>query len=402
MNSVLYILTVIAIVRTAQAIVQATRFRRLFQMARDEPDGNFTPKVALLAPFKGMDPGLPDQLRSLLSQEYPDYEVIFVLESSDDPAAGLLRSAVEHCSGHRPKRIATVIAGPSTDCGQKVHNLKSALRHVSRDVEIYAFIDSDVLPHSEWLRGLVAPLKDEAVGVSTGYRWFLPVRGGLASGMLTAWNALPLSLLSDPRWIFAWGGSMAIRRMTFDDIDVLGYWSGSISDDYGVTKAVQNAGLKISFVPACLVLSFQDMTWDQLWEFICRQFTITRIYAPGLWRIGLIFSVIYTGAFFVSPLFGAIDWMTAGSGLPLLVGSLFLWGMTTVIGYLRLSTARLRFPGHVPAHRKTALAQILGGPFLAPINLFSLIIAGFSRRIKWRGITYHIRSANEVSILARE
>ena len=42
--------------------------------------------------------------------------------------------------------------------------------------EVLVFVDSDARPEKSWLKKLVAPLADETLGASTGYRWFLPVR----------------------------------------------------------------------------------------------------------------------------------------------------------------------------------------------------------------------------------
>ncbi len=44
------------------------------------------PKVTLIAPCCGLDEGFEENIRAVLSQDYPDYEVIFVTESAADPA----------------------------------------------------------------------------------------------------------------------------------------------------------------------------------------------------------------------------------------------------------------------------------------------------------------------------
>lgn len=399
MRTALYILTAIALLRSIQAVFEGIRFRRLIRRELLAPAWAFAPRVAVLAPCKGVDPDLPDEIRSLLTQDYPDYEVIFVLESPEDPAAAVLRAVTEPPDrDFRARRVITVFAGPCADCGQKVHNLRVALKHASPDIEAYAFVDSDIRLSTDWLRRLIAPLKDEAVGATTGYRWYLPVRGGLASGLLSAWNTLPLMLMGDPRRAFAWGGSMALRRRTFEEARVLDYWSGSVSDDYGVTHAVRDAGLRIQFVPRCLVLSRQDVTWPQLYEFVCRQYTLTRVYAPALYGLGLTFSAIFAAAFFGAPLCAALS----GDGATLLSGSVLLWGLTMFLGHQRLGLARLRFPDEESGHRKAAVAHVLGGPLLTLFNFLTLIRAGLSRRITWRGITYDLRGPHEVVILTRE
>ncbi len=398
LKAALYILTAVALLRSIQAWFEGVRFRRRFRRSLAAPLAAFTPSVAVLAPCKGLDPGLEEGIRSLLTQDYPGYEVVFVLESPEDPALSLLRAAIEAPGlALRPNRIPIVFAGPCADCGQKVHNLRAALRSVSPETEVYAFVDSDVHPPADWLRRLVAPLQDTSVGAATGYRWYVPARGGLASGLLSAWNAIPLMLMGDDRWAFAWGGSMALRRRVFEHTHVLDRWSGAVSDDLGVPRAVRDAGLRIRFVPRCLVLSRQDATWPRLYEFVCRQYTIARVYAPALWGLGLTFSVIYAAAFFGGPLFAAL----IGGGPMLPMGAGLLYALTAFLGHQRLGLARLRFPGEAAAHRKTVPAHVLGAPLVTLLNLVGLVRAGLRRRITWRGVTYDLRGPNEVVIVRR-
>ena len=48
------------------------------------------------------------------------------------------------------------------------------------------------------------------------------------------------------------------------------------------------------------------------------------------------------------------------------------------------------------------VAQILLWPFAQLLYLYNAIIAGFSQRITWRGITYELKSPNEDVIISRE
>src|SRR2546428_10460718 len=50
-----------------------------------------------------------------------------------------------------------------------------------------------------------------------------------------------------------WGGSMAIYRQAFERLDILRAWFGAVSDDYAITNAAHRGGLKIVFIPECLI-----------------------------------------------------------------------------------------------------------------------------------------------------
>ena len=47
-------------------------------------------------------------------------------------------------------------------------------------------------------------------------------------------------------------------------------------------------------------------------------------------------------------------------------------------------------------------AHIFLWPFASLLYLYNCIVAGFSRRIAWRGITYELKSPNEAVIISRE
>jgi hypothetical protein len=51
---------------------------------------------------------------------------------------------------------------------------------------------------------------------------------------------------------------------------------------------------------------------------------------------------------------------------------------------------------------KQLAAHLLLWPFASALYLCNAVVAGFSRRIEWRGITYELKSATEAVIIARE
>ena len=154
-------------------------------------------------------------------------------------------------------------------------------------------------PEENWLKQLVAPLADETLGAASGYRWFLPVNGGIASRLRGVWNASVASAFgSDTTKNFCWGGSTAIRRTTFERLDVGERWRGTVSDDFAITRILKEANLPIHFTPNCLVPSVGDCDFKELFEFTTRQIKITRVYASQLWLPLLLGSALFTIVFF--------------------------------------------------------------------------------------------------------
>ncbi len=215
---------------------------------------------------RGIEHDLEENVQAILAQDYRDYEVIFVTESENDPAHGVLARLLKQRRRLSPPTWM-VVAGEAKNRGQKVHNLLAALDtlgSIDRRVEALVFADSDMRPPRNWLAELVAPLGDRQVGATTGYRWYLPSNEGgdpaqsFASVLLSVWNSSALALLGE-RSGFAWGGSTAILRENFDEIGVKERWQGALSDDYVLTSAVHEHGQRIKFVPECLVASRSEV-----------------------------------------------------------------------------------------------------------------------------------------------
>jgi hypothetical protein len=296
-----------------------------------------------------------------------------------------------------------VVAGQASRRAQKIHNLLAAVAQASPDREVYVFLDSDAVPHRDWLGSLVAPLAEASVGAATGYRWYCAA-GGVANGMRCSWNSASVTLLHDERHNFCWGGSTAIRRETFESLDIPRRWSGALSDDYQVTRAVREAGLRIRFVPRALIPSHDRTRFLPFWRFARRQLIITRICGPEIWRAGLVLCVNFVvGGTAVAALFfaAALGWIGTATTL-----WLALAGWVTVLG-LAAGKALLR---------QLALRRVLGPPdvtwrdFLwdvGGVNLsgllhLALMLASIGcRRFDWRGIVYEMVSPDETRVISR-
>jgi ceramide glucosyltransferase len=352
----------------------------------------YRPYVSVIAPGRGLEPGLSDNLRPLLMQDYPRYEVLFVFDQADDPAVTIIEELVSHGFS----RIArTIIAGPATDSGQKVHNLRVATTKVDPESEVLVFVDTDARPSNTWLKQLVAPLTDETLGASSGYRWFIPEKGGFSSRLRSVWNASIASALGeDATKNFCWGGSTAIRRTTFNQLNVNDRWRGTVSDDFTITHILKQANLPIHFTPNCLVPSVGDCNFRELLEFTTRQIKITRVYAPHLWLPLLLGSALFTIAFFGGLiLIGVHPRSSVAYIFPLLIFT--LGAIKSFIRFRAVSTV-------VQPSRGDLLAHIFLWPIAQLLYLYNAIAAGFSRRIKWRGITYELKSPTEAVIISRE
>ncbi|HUZ47196.1 MAG TPA: glycosyltransferase family 2 protein [Terriglobia bacterium] len=380
------------------------RFLRYARLSRNRTPGDYAPRVAVIIPVKGVDPGFEANILAFLRQDYPQYDLIFVTEGKKDPAFLKLNTLAAPPPEHGsigPKNTVVVVAGTSERRGQKVHNLLEGLKAVDSKAEVLVFADADARPGPSWLRSLVAPLADPQVTVSTGFRWYLPGKT-FVSQLRAAWDSSIATMLGEQASPFAWGGSMAISVQDFKRLQVAEhYWRSTVSDDYSLTRAVRDAGGKIRFEPRCLVFSQEDSTLGEFLRWTNRQMIITRVYAPHLWRLGLAAHVLYSGTLIYgmvmlfSPRWPGLEKLGV---LAFLVGILAL-GIAK--GKIRSIVAREFFP------EESGLLDPYGNRYwqLAPlipwVMLWNLITAGYTRRIEWRGIRYHLRSDHEVEIEGR-
>lgn len=79
--------------------------------------------------------------------------------------------------------------------------------------------------------------------------------------------------------------------------------AGTVSDDLAVTRAMNDAGLPIVFVPQAVVASVEDCSLSELLEFTTRQIKITRVYGTRYWVMAFVgsgvFNIVVAGAMLI-------------------------------------------------------------------------------------------------------
>ena len=371
-----------------QSLLNGFKFAAYVRRETSRALPDFCPFVSVIAPTRGLEPGFAENVRPLFDQNYPRYEVLFVFDDADDRSLQVIREM-----GGR-----SVISGSAKGTGQKVHNLIAAVSEIDPQSEVLVFVDTDARPDTDWLRKLVAPLSDTNLGASSGYRWFIPECGGLATRLRGVWNASIASALGqDTGKNFCWGGSTAIRRSTFERLNVAERWAGTVSDDFTLTRVLKEAKLPIHFTPNCLVPSVGDCDFRELLEFTTRQIKITRVYASQLWLPLMLGSGLFTLVFFG----GIVLALMSGSVVVLVIlALLFLLGAAK--GFIRWRAIRMPLAEHKSKLNRDLWAQVCLWPFASLLYFYNTLVAAFSRRIRWRGITYELKSPTEAVIISRE
>jgi hypothetical protein len=136
-------------------------------------------------------------------------------------------------------------------------------------------------------------------------------------------------------------------------------WTGAVSDDYVLTRAVHDAGLRIAYAPGAIATSVDHIGFADLLRWTARQMIITRVYHPRLWFNGFAAHAIYCAGMVAS----------AASGL--------WWALA-----LQLA------PGMWKAARRGGLIHGLLAPAATWLWMWSLAASAFTRTIEWRGRRY--------------
>jgi ceramide glucosyltransferase len=395
------LLGAVLVIEGILSLLDGRRFLNYARRSLRTAPADFHPPTAVIVPVKGIDPGLETAIDRLFGQDYSDYRLIFAVASEHDPACTYLRERLRRYAPSLnlgPREARLVVAGASLERGEKVNNLIAALGAVSASARVLVFADADARPKMDWLRSLVAPLIDPAVTVSTGFRWYLPGES-FASRLRAAWDASIATTLGDHRSNFAWGGSMAIRAEDFRRLRIAErYWNATVSDDYGVTLAVRDAGGRIRFEPRCLAASVEESTLGEFLRWSNRQIIITRVYAARLWRWGLLNYILFCGTLLLGV---ALILFPASRPVRLLAVAIevlvLLLGISKA--HLRAIVAREAFPEEASALRRHGSCYWQLWPLVPWVMLINFLTAGLTRRIEWRGTRYELISATKLRVL---
>ncbi len=338
----------------------------------------YTPPATVIVTVKGEDEGLRANLEALASLDYPDYELIVAAHSAADIPGGVL-----------PRRARVVLAhSEDPGRGEKVQNLQAAVRVVRQRSQILAFCDSDARVPPGWLRALAAPLAEEAVGASTGFRWFVP-GGGLWALLRGVWDAVSAGTLGPGDNGFLWGGGMALRKEVFYACKIQKFWEYTVTDDYPVVHAIHGAGLTIAYAPGALVPTYGTTTAAGLFAWMRRQMILTRVYCPRLWWPALAAHVVYCAGMAASTAALAAGHTRAGA----LLAAQLLPGMWK--GLRRARLARDSMPQCASWFRRYLWIHAAAVPLATWLWLIALLSSAAGSTFEWRGYRYTLKRRAE-------
>jgi ceramide glucosyltransferase len=264
---------------------------RFFLTADPSLDGSkeFLPPVSNLKPVRGLDPDAYENFASFCRQDYPDYEILFCVGDTSDPALPVLQKLIHDF----PQTKVRIIIGSGREAtNDKVAKLARLVEEAAHEHLVIS--DSDVRVEPKYLRRLVAPLADPKTGAVTCFyvsnedkTWVQQLQDvGMLSdfypGILVAKQldgvkfALGPTISTTRSYLREFGGYASIENKPADDL-----WIGRLIAEHG--REVVLLPYSIMTVPD--YQSFRELFFKRL-----RWITVMRHMRP--WgHVGLIFTL---------------------------------------------------------------------------------------------------------------
>jgi ceramide glucosyltransferase len=383
------------VLHSASGLIKTAKARRLFvahqkwiDKSVDVPNQK---RVALVIAVKGVSENFGRFMDFALGQDYPDYQVIFTVGSEDDPVHAAILDRLEK-SGFANARL--VVAGAAETCGQKVHNLLAAFKILDDEIGIVAFADGDLYGSRKWLSCLALPLNLGQAEFTTGYRWMIPLTPALPNRVISL-LASAIEPLIGPAWrMCLWGGSMAMTREAFDEVDVPRNLAGGINDDVRISDLARKAGKRMKYVRSVAAPSPVDFTWGSLFEFGRRQYFQLRLCHRLLWWMALMVPVFY-----LASLLTCVTRLAMGNLLMFIPISVVI-----LLNLVRTKVRRSYLEDRFKEDEATTLLDAVRNswwldPVINVVHLLIILSSACGKEMAWAGIRYRVTGPQETEIL---
>jgi cellulose synthase/poly-beta-1,6-N-acetylglucosamine synthase-like glycosyltransferase len=386
------------IVGQAALLIAYARF--LYRFRRPPLADDACPRAAVILCVRGLDPFLPACLSGLFQQDYPDYDVWIVVDSTRD-AAWPVVDRLARQAGKGGIHVLPLTERLAT-CSRKLAGILQAVGHIDASHEIVALLDSDTIPHAAWLRELAAPLKDRRVGVSSGNRWYMPSAPTAGALVRYLWNAAAVVQMY---WYkIGWGGSLAIRAAFLRQSDLRQRLANGFSDDTTICRCAQAYGYRIAFAPSLVMVNRESCSVKGVFGFLQRQLLAVRLHSPWWWAV-VGHGVATTAVLALSCLLGTVAATTASWTAAVWIGTaLAAYWASMVLLVLPLEwcarrIVRTRGESITGLGAWGWLCTATAVPLAQMVHFAALAAALLARTHRWRGVRYQFDGSSPVRVI---
>ncbi len=321
--------------------------------------------VSVLIPVCGIDEESQKNWESFCQQDYENYEVLFGVMDSKDPAVPVLKDLVERF----PDRTKLMCGLTPLGINHQISNLMHLLKVANHEIIVLA--DTDIRVGPTYLRKVTTALADSSIGVVTcGYLDLKP--NSLAAALAAFGRALefiPSVLLArslDRGLRFAIGPTIATRKSVLSEIGGLQDLVNRIGSDYHIGSRAAAAGYRVEL--STYVLK-NGCGHDTVMDVVRREVRWARSIrcnrGPQYYGIGITFGIVY-------------------SLMLTLVSGLQFWTILICLGVISLRLIQALITIH-RLNCPTLLRWLWALPLRELVGLVVWIGGTFGYRIYWRG-----------------
>lgn len=332
-------------------------------------------------------------MRSWLTQDYAGpIQILFGVASAEDPACAIVkRLLLEFPACDAQLVICPERLGANAKVS-KLAQLEPRAKH-----EIVVVSDADVLVPPDLLQNLIAPLRDESVGLIHCFYRYANAVGPAMQCEAIAVNADFWSQVLQGAGLhkldFALGAVMAMHRKLLGAVGGFPALTDCLADDYQLGHRIARRGYRIEICPVVVECWSSRMGWREVWRHQLRWARTFRVCKPTpyffsivsnatlwpmLWLLTALMGITLEGhGGPVGRVFSAGMHLT----IPVLVAALFLLARLLVAGDLQRRLAQSYSP----------LFNVWLVPVKDLLNTALWVCAFTGRRIEWRGEHFCVR-----------
>lgn len=243
------------------------------------PSGPLQPATVII-PLKGAGEDLEYNLSGFCRLDYPRFQLVFAMESAEDPALPIVRRVAK---AFPAVDIEIVVSSRRVGPNPKENNHANALTAAKHPWIVLT--DGDVQVEPGYLRAVAAPLADPGTGLVTcpyrfagpGPLWSrlkaLTIHAGFVpSVMLACWLA-PVR--------FGLGATLALRREVLDKIGGFEAVADFLASDYWLANKAAALGYRVKLLPYWLIIRLEPLDWRGYRRFQLRWFRTMRFTTPA-------------------------------------------------------------------------------------------------------------------------
>ncbi len=338
------------------------------------------PRLSVCVPARNEERGVEACLRSLLNQDYPNFEVIAIDDHSTDRTGDIMRNLAQENSRLKVLKVEDL---PEDWLG-KPFALHQAFKVAQG--EYLLFTDADPVFKPTALNTAVHVMRERELDVLTlmpkaefGSFWeraVQPVIFGFIASLTRFKN------VNDPdhRSAMGFGAFLMFRRSAYEKIGGHEAGKSDVLEDVLIAKRAKRAGLKLFVADAKQLFSIRMyfglkeiwFGWEKNMFFAMKESVVKATY-----NVAVVLGFVFTPYIILAiNIFEQIGW---------------LWIVMALVGVVLVSAAFYKTCDEMELQRNNAVLFPIGALVMAAIMANSMFHTLVRKKTKWRGRVYSVK-----------